>query len=406
MKILLAHKFFHVTGGAEVFFFETGRVLAEQGHDVAYFSTAAEKNRPSKFSHYFSEAPNYTEGSLLRKVLGIGRMVYSRGAKGKFKALLKDFRPDVVHVFAIQTHISPSILDACREMNVPVVMSCNDYKHICSNYKLFHRRRVCEECKGGSFYQAIKNRCCKNSLTFSVASSIESYVHDYLNVYRKNVHTFLFASEFMAHKTEQFWGADTFRWRILRNPFDTKKNSLHGGIGNYLLYFGRIVDEKGVDVLIEAVALAPEIELVVVGDGPDNQKLADLAVSLGLTNVRFAGAKWGADLNQYLLNCRCVIVPSLWHENFPYVILQAFAAGKPVIGSNRGGITELIQDGQHGLVYEANDPAALASAMRKMMDDPETARLMGERARRYVEKEFNDDTFYKQLINIYREVLS
>lgn len=402
---MLVHKFFHVTGGAEVFFFETGRVLSEQGHDVAYFSTHSEKNNPSKFAQYFSEAPNYTAGSLLRKASGIGSMIYSRKAKKKFERLLDDFSPDIVHVFSIQTHITPSILDACREANVPVVMSCNDYKHICPNYKLFHHGRLCEECKGGRFYNAIKNRCCKNSLTFSVASSIESYVHAALDVYQKNVHTFLFASEFMAHKTEEFWRG-SFRWRILRNPFDTKKNSLHGEQGNYFLYFGRIIDEKGVDVLVEAARLVPDVEVIVVGDGPDKQKLEGYVEKLSLSNVRFIGAKWGDALNDYLRNCRCVIVPSLWYENFPYVIFQAFSAGKPVIGSNRGGIPELIQDGQHGLVYQANDPGALAAGMRKLKDNSDVAEQMGVRARCYVEKEFNDVTFYKQIMRIYQEVLA
>jgi len=406
MKILLVHKFFHVTGGAEVFFFETGRVLAAQGHDVAYFSTVSDENQSSSFAQYFVTPPNYTEGSLLRKILGIGRMVYSQQAKKKFKTLLADFHPDIVHMFAIQTHITPSVLDACREMNVPVVMSCNDYKPICPNYKLFHHGRLCEDCKGGRFYNAIKNRCCKDSIIFSVASSIESYVHDALNIYRKNINLFLFASEFMAHKTEEFWGAATFRWRMLRNPFDTDKHLLHGYSGEYLLYFGRIIDEKGVDVLIQAAALAPELSLVIVGDGPEKKTLETTAMSLGIRNVQFVGSKWGDDLNDYLRNCRGVIVPSLWHENFPYVILQAFAAGKPVIGSNRGGIPELVQNGKHGLIYEANEPDALATAMRTLMTNADMAQQMGERARRYVVAEFNDDAFYGQLMKVYQEVLA
>lgn len=405
MKILLVHKFFHVTGGAEVFFFETGRVLAAQGHDVAYFSTTSEENQSSPFEQYFVAPPNYTQGSRLRKTFGIGRMVYSRQAKQRFKALLQDFCPDVVHVFAIQTHISPSILDACREMGVPVVMSCNDYKHICPNYKLFHHGRICEECNGGHFYNAIKNRCCKNSMTFSVASSIESYAHEALNIYRKNIDTFLFASEFMAHKTEDFWGAENFRWRMLRNPFDTQKHLLHGTTGDYFLYFGRLVDEKGVDVLIHAAALAPELSVVVIGDGPDKPALESLMTSLGIQNVRFVGAKWGNELNDYLRNCRGVIVPSLWHENFPYVILQAFAAGKPVIGSNRGGTPELVQSGKHGLVYEANDSQALADNMRTLMTDTDLAQQMGLRAQQYVVDEFNDEAFYGQLMKVYQEVL-
>src|SRR5215471_11436579 len=130
MKIILVHKFYHVTGGAEVFFFETGRVLEEQGHDVAYFSTRAPKNRPSPFSSYFVNAPNFKQGNPLKRISAIGTIIYSRSTKKSFARLLDDFKPDIVHVFAMFTHLSPSLLDACREKNVPVVMSCNDYKHI------------------------------------------------------------------------------------------------------------------------------------------------------------------------------------------------------------------------------------------------------------------------------------
>jgi glycosyltransferase involved in cell wall biosynthesis len=406
MKILLAHKLFHITGGAEVFFFEVGRVLEFQGHDVAYFSTKAPENQDSIYSEYFVSAPDYKNGSVATRSFKISKIVYSLEAKHSFQKLVDKFKPDIVHVFSIQTHISPSILDVCRAKNVPVVMSCNDYKHICPNYKLYHHGRLCEECKGGKFYNAIKNRCCKDSLVFSVASSVESYVHAALNIYRKNIHTFLFASQFMAHKTEEFWGKETFRWSVLRNPFDAKKHLLNGVLGNYFLYFGRLIDEKGVDVIVQAASLAPEVELMIVGDGPDRQLLEERASAMHLTNVKFVGPKWGDELNDILRNCLCVIVPSLWHENFPYVILQAFAAGKPVIGSNRGGIPELIQGESHGLVYEAQEPEALVASMRRIVSDPELALKMGDRAKEYVEREFNDDAFYKQLMCVYKEALA
>ena len=405
MRIILCHNNYKVSGGAEVFYHEVGRVLTAQGHQVAFFS-AMNDFVDSPWSDYFPEVASYNAEGMLNKVINFPRMVYNRNAKRAMARLIADFKPDVVHAFAIYVQLTPAVLDAAREAGVPVVMSCNDYKHICPNYKLYHHGKLCEECQGGKFYRAVVNRCCHDSIAYSVASSVEAYAHKLMNIYRKNVHTFLFASEFMAHKTEEFWGAATFRWRMLRNPFDTDKHLLHGDSGEYLLYFGRIIDEKGVDVLIQAAALAPELSLVIVGDGPEKKTLETTAMSLGIRNVQFVGSKWGDDLNDYLRNCRGVIVPSLWHENFPYVILQAFAAGKPVIGSNRGGIPELVQNGKHGLIYEANEPDALAAAMRTLMSNADMAQQMGERARRYVVAEFNDDAFYGQLMKVYQEVLA
>lgn len=404
MRVLLVHNNYIILGGAEVFSHEVGRVLSEHGHEVAYFS-AFNENAETVWRDYFPPVASYNTGGLYAKAINFPRMVYNRRAKQEMARLIEDFKPDIIHAFAIYVQLTPAILDAAREAGVPVVMSCNDYKHICPNYKLYHHGKVCEECKGGKFYRATANRCCHNSITYSIASTFEAYAHNWLNIYRKNVHTFLFASDFMAHKTEEFWGRETFRWKILRNPFDAQKHAASNEVGNYALYFGRLIDEKGVNVLLEAASLAQDMPLIVVGDGPELESLRQQAAAHGLTKVQFVGAKWGDELDHILRGCRFVVVPSLWHENFPYVILQSFAMGKPVIGSNRGGIPELVAHGEHGLGYEANDAAALADAMRLLMADRDRAKQMGAAAKRYVDAEFNDERFYANLMQIYSGVL-
>jgi len=405
LRILLAHNFYTVTGGAEVFYHEVGRVLASQGHDVAWFS-CQEDSLETPWAEYFPTAADYRSGGPLKRVLGFPKMVYNRDAKEAMARLISDFKPDIIHAFGVYVRLTPAILDAARESGIPVVLSCNDYKHICPNYKLFHHGRICEECKGGRYQRALINRCCHGSVVYSGASMVEAYVHDVLDIWRKNVSCFLFASEFMAQKTGEFWGARSFRHEILRNPFDSAKYSLEGQVGGYALYFGRLIDEKGVHVLLDAVAMVPGLPLVVVGDGPDRLLLESIAQSCGLKNVSFVGAQWGEDLNRWLRDCRFVVVPSLWHENYPYVIFQAFAAGKPVVGSNRGGIPELVIHGERGLIYDATDIDALASSLLRMaeMDDAEIIR-MGESARHFVEIEFNDEKFYSNLMEIYKGVL-
>lgn len=405
MRILLAHNNFTSRGGAEVFFHEVGRVLAEQGHEVAYLC-AHDANADSAWKDYFPLVASYAQGGWFGKAVHFPKLIYNSAAKQAMAKLISDFKPDIVHAFAIYVQLTPSILEAAREAGIPVVMSCNDYKHICPNYKLYHHGNVCEECKGGDFYRATVNRCCHDSLAFSVASSVEAYIHNYLNIYRKNVHTFLFASEFMAHKTEEFWGKGNFRWDMLRNPYEANAHIAPAALGEYALYFGRIIDEKGVDVLLEAASLSTDVPLVVVGDGPDLARLQQLAEELQLNNVRFVGAKWGEELNQILRDCRFVVVPSLWHENFPYVILQSFAMGKPVIGSNRGGINELVAHGERGVVYEATDAVALAGAMLRLMQDDSLAADMSVAAKAYADDEFNDERFYANLMRIYNGVLA
>ena len=398
------HKNYTVQGGAEVFYHEVGRVLKDNGHTVAYFS-CAEDGLAVKYANYFPPAGDYKSGSLFKRAMHLPAIIYNREAKAAMAMLIKDFKPDVIHAFAVYVGLTPSVLEAAHEAGIPVVLSCNDYKHICPNYKLFHHGHVCEECRGGQFYHALTNRCCHDSVAFSAASMVEAYVHDWLNIWRKNVSCFLFASQFMANKTEEFWGKGAVQIDYLRNPFDAAKYHVEANVGDYMLYFGRLIDEKGVDVLLEAAALTPEVPVVVVGDGPDRGKLEALAKDLA--NVRIVGPAWGDELAQWLYGARAVVVPSLWHENFPYVILQSFAASTPVIGTKRGGIPELlVHAGAHGWTYEATDEVALAALLRhvQQLSDAELAN-MGTTVKHYVTCEFTDDAIYQRLLKIYERVL-
>jgi glycosyltransferase involved in cell wall biosynthesis len=149
----------------------------------------------------------------------------------------------------------------------------------------------------------------------------------------------------------------------------------------------------------------PEAYLKIIGEGPQERILRDLCERLGLQNVEFLGPKWGTEMNLFLAKARFTVVPSLWHENLPYVILQSFAMGKTVIGSNRGGIPELIEHGVRGLTYEATDIKALADSIRQLWNHPHYAVEMGKAAKKYVDAEFNDEKFYGSLMAIYSEVL-
>ncbi|MBU0614328.1 glycosyltransferase family 4 protein [Patescibacteria group bacterium] len=405
MKIVLTHNYFNPIGGAEVFYHEVGRVLEENGHEVAYFSPDDE-NIISPWKKYFPKTADYKNSGIIQGIVHIKDMIYSNKVKENFEKLLDDFKPDLVHVFAIYVRLTPSILDACTEHHIPVIMSCNDYKHICPNYKLFQHGHLCEACKGGKFYNAVLNKCSKDSIKYSVASAMEAYVHNFTDVYRKNIHTFLFASEFMAAKTEEFWGKETFRWDLLKNPFESQKYPLVKEYNDYILYFGRLIDEKGVDILIRAMKLAPDAKLKIVGNGPDGDMLMELVQNLHLENVEFLGPKWGSDLDDILKFARFIVIPSKWHENFPYVILQSFAYGKAVVGTDRGGIPELVKNNQFGLVYPADDFEVLAEKIRYLWDNPDLAVSMGISAKEYMDKNFNDEKFYATILRIYDKVLT
>jgi glycosyltransferase involved in cell wall biosynthesis len=173
--------------------------------------------------------------------------------------------------------------------------------------------------------------------------------------------------------------------------------------GTSALYFGRIIGEKGVDRIIDAAKYV-NIPIHIIGDGPDLKASQKKVSDYELDHVKFYGPMWGAELEKMLYAARFVIVPSLWHENFPYVIFQAFAAGKPVIGSKRGGIPELIGR-DRGLLFEPDNPDELLACIKRLWADQEECTRMGKFAREYVVNEYNDDVIYQSLMSNYAAVM-
>jgi glycosyltransferase involved in cell wall biosynthesis len=401
MRVMLAHKLYKVTGGSEVFFLETGRILRDHGHDVFNICSGNPVEAPSDAR--FMEAPEYNGVGLLSKIRNLPTAIYDTSKKAQLIEVIQAFKPDVFHAFDLHVHLTPSLLVAAHEAGVPVVLTCNDYRHICPNYKLFHHDRICFDCKGERFFKAIQNKCCKEQLGLSLASAVGAYAHDFMGIYDRYVDVFTFSSDFMAGITQEFWSHRSIAWGKLRNPFNSAAFSPSMDYEAYGLFFGRLIEEKGVDRLLEAATQINGFPIKIVGTGPNEEKLRSISAERHIENVEFVGPKWGAELDELLRRARFVVVPSVWHENFPYVINQSFALARPVIASRRGGITELVEDGVRGLLYEADDIPGLAAAIRTLASDPERAAKMGTAAKAYSDALFDDEIFFADLMDIYRK---
>lgn len=400
MRIALVHKYYRLTGGAEVFFRETERVLREQGHETIMIASGNEGDQGEADNVKLLKAPLYESASVLTRAMNLPAAIYDVRKKAEVRSILEEFNPDIFHAFAVNVQLSPSVVVAADQMNVPIVGTFNDYKHICPNYKLFHHGKICFACKPNKFYQPILKRCSKDSLALSVAGSVEAYTHLALGIYDRFDH-FTFSSEFLAKSTREFWPDRVISWSHLRNPFPSASYQAELDYGDYGLYFGRLIEEKGVDRLVRAAANLNGFPIKIVGDGPDADMLKKLAEELGLQNVEFLGPKWGGDLDEILRRARFVVVPSIWHENFPYVINQSFAYARPVIGSDRGGIPELVSHGARGLIFDPDNIDQLAESMNALIADVELARRLGVSAKAWSDALFRDDIAYADLMFAY-----
>jgi glycosyltransferase involved in cell wall biosynthesis len=168
------------------------------------------------------------------------------------------------------------------------------------------------------------------------------------------------------------------------------------------VYFGRLAAEKGLRTLLTAAAGLPAT-VKIIGDGPQRAELESLARQQAPGKVLFLGYLRGADLQREVQQSLAVIQPSEWYENNPLSVLEAFACGKPVIGSNLGGIPELIQDGRTGLTFTAGQAEELRARMAWLLERPEQAAAMGQTARDLVREKYNEESHAAALLGIYRD---
>jgi len=286
-----------------------------------------------------------------------------------------------------------------------VVQTLHDYKLVCPNYMMFVNGRVCERCADWRYWNACARRCMRGSLSSSALVCLEAYVHRILGSYRRHVRFFIAPSRSMRDRVIAH-GIDADRVVHVPHAIDLSGYAVRSGDEGYAVFVGRLSEGKGVMTLLRAAALARDVRLIVVGTGPLSAEAEGYAARKGLANVEFVGYHEGESLKSLVAGAAFVVVPSEWYENAPLAVYEAFALGKPVIGSAVGGIPELVLEGLTGLLYPAGDAEALAARLRELWADRSRAADMGRAARRRVEEEFGSERHYDRIMEIYERAMN
>jgi glycosyltransferase involved in cell wall biosynthesis len=172
----------------------------------------------------------------------------------------------------------------------------------------------------------------------------------------------------------------------------------------YFLFLGKVEPLKGIFPLLQAAGMVSDLPLLLAG--AIKEPLAGQLSGLLPPNATYLGLKSKPEVIDLLVGARALILPSIWYENQPFAILEAFAAGKPVIASDLGGMSELVNDGERGLLAPPGDAGALAAAMRWMANNPGRAREMGKKAQRYALETHAPESHYKKILKIYEDMVA
>jgi len=398
--LLAINNYYYPRGGAEVLFLEHNRMFENIGWQVVPFAMRHEKNLSTPWSDYFPDEIEFgADYSFAAKLARAPRVIYSRQARQRMRALLAAAQPQIAHVHNIYHHLSPSVLPLLKERGIPVVMTLHDLKLACPAYTMMRAGKPCESCRGGKLYNVAVHRCIKGSLALSSLIMLEAYVHRALDIYGGNVDRFIVPSRFLLERLVE-WGWARERFVHIPNFVDLDRFRPRAEAGRRFVYCGRLDELKGLETLVRAAALARQ-PVTLIGRGPLETQLRALSAALG-ADVCFAGYLTKDALAAAIGKARAVVVPSECHENAPLALLEAYAAGRPVIGSDIAGIPELVRQDETGVLYRTGDAAALADALSRFAALPDTrVAAMGAAARAWVERDFNAAVYRERQLGLY-----
>jgi glycosyltransferase involved in cell wall biosynthesis len=314
-------------------------------------------------------------------------------------------RPDIVHIHNTFPLLSPSVLAACSDAGVPAVATLHNYAMVCPPGTLYRDGSTCSDCVGKVPLPAVRHGCYRDSslATVPVAANVVVKRHRWW----PRVARFFCIS---GAQRDILVRAGMPAHRLTVKPNSVPDPGVRRvGLGEHVLFLGRLTEEKGVRLLMAAwdrVAAAGGLglPLVLAGSGPLESELAQWAA--GRPDVRYLGLRTQPECRELTSRAVAVVAPSTWPEVFGLVVVEAMAAGVPTIVPSLGAFPELVEEGVTGLLHEPGSADALADALRRMSTDADENLDMGMAARRRYERDFTPSVGLERLVAGYRAAVA
>jgi len=401
MKIAVFHNYYHLRGGEDVMFELECDALEKAGHTVFPFSM-----------HNTTEL---TGSSIGVKARTAWQAACNSSSRQRVLDFLQTIKPDISHVHNWFPLLSPSIYSAHLEASVPVVQTLHNYRLGCAAGNYRRGGLDCQLCRPGHSLPAVVNRCYRNSIAGSLAWRRMADHNWRAGTFTKEVTHYIAPSLEIARHHEQM-GIPEKMISVIPNackdPVSIGSTPGAPAIASGAVYVGRLVREKGVDVLVEAwkglSSVAPRVQerfpdLVIVGSGPDEARLMEAARSVG--NIHFKGHLPRREVDEAISNAGMLVFPSRWAEPFGLGIIEAMALGKPVIASDTGAPPEIVENGLSGILVTPEDSYSLRSAIKTLLENPSKAHKMGREGRKVYEARYRPEIYADNLLCLFNKML-
>lgn len=389
MKILLIHNRYRsaAPSGENRVVDQEGEALAAQGHEVMRFGRSSDE---------------IELWSVPKKASLPARTIWSRETYRDLTMLLREHRPEVVHVHNTFPLLSAAVLYACRDARVPVVATIHNYKLACANGTFFRSGAVCHDCAHGLPVRAVQHGCYRGSRAATAPVALATSLHR--RAWRSLVSAYVFIS---TSQRDLLRGFDLPPDRVfVRYNLIPRRSRSRMARTPSVVYAGRLDEAKGLRLLMAGwdgyreKSGEPGLNLVIVGGGPLGDEVA--AWASARPSVQMNGTVSSDRCAELISRGRAVLLPSAWEETFGLVAVEAMAAGVPPIAAGHGSFTELITPGVDGVLFSPGDPAALALAIADVERNPEHYEVYGDQARKTYEHRFDPQRSVEGLLEIYR----
>jgi len=378
MRILQVHNFYQQPGGEDQVFAAEFALLTARGHQVKQYSVHNDS------LHGISRLRTFS------------RTLWNGQTYQAIRRLLQSESIELVHAHNTFPLISPALYYAAHNANIPVVQTLHNYRLLCPAATFFRDGNVCEQCLGSRLpYQAIVHRCYRQSAAASATAVSMLAVHHAAGTWTSKIDAYIALTDFARQKFID--GGLPPEQIYVKSGFLAADPGLGAGSGAqpYALFIGRLVEEKGIDLLCRAWSrLGSVIPLKIAGEGPPG------FLTRPVSGIEYLGRCERAHILELLKGAAFLIMPSLWYEGFPMVIVEALACGTPVIASALGSMNELIQDGVNGFRFSPGDANALVSCVKNALHDGKLA-AMRAATRTCYEQNYTADRNYETLMSIY-----
>ncbi len=385
MRILFIHNRYLQKGGEDTVLAAEMALLKKYGHEVDLLLF-----------------DNSVIQGVLQKALSAFRAIYNPKAYRSTRKQIQTFRPDVVHVHNYSYVASPAVFYAAKAEGVPVVHTLHNFRLICPSAILFHDGKIYERSLQKNFpIDAIRKGVFNGSRAQTAILATVNALNRMFGTYRHKVDAYLTLTEFAREKILESNLPVAHSQLLIKPNFTEDRGYRIDGRSDNFLFIGRLTEEKGVRTLLAAAKQTP-FRLQILGDGPLRGEVE--AAAAAHPQIQYLGFMSKEEVLVKLMDCRALLFPSLWYEGMPMVILEAFAAGTPVVASRLGSPASIITDEKQGLLFEPGNAGALAHAAHRLLMDSSLSERLGQQARQSFEQLYSPERNHQQLTGIYQQV--